>query len=104
MEHFQLSGHSDEAQKIRVELDRFTKVEQDIHLKPIENIWSAVISRHAEAIHQGTHLLTGAISFYYFYLAVINQLHNHSLNSNFFSFTTLIDSSMISMNKLNKFD
>lgn len=46
---FQLSGHSDEPQKVRLEIDRFNSVE-NIEADSIQNIYRAVVERHSNSI------------------------------------------------------
>jgi len=46
---FQLSGHSDEPIKIRLELDRF-KSQEDVCPEKIRNIYQSVITKHAASI------------------------------------------------------
>jgi 1,5-anhydro-D-fructose reductase (1,5-anhydro-D-mannitol-forming) len=50
---FQLSGHPDEPVKLRLELDDFKRVET-IKLDTVQNIYQAVISRHAQSIQENT--------------------------------------------------
>lgn len=50
---FQLSGHPDEPQKIRLEVEHFDKKQDNIERiqpGPIQNIYAAVIVRHADSI------------------------------------------------------
>ncbi len=46
---FQLSGHKDEPIKIRLELDRF-KSQEDVRPEKIQNIYQAVIIKHAASV------------------------------------------------------
>jgi glucose-fructose oxidoreductase len=52
---FQLSGHSDEPVKIRLELEAGGAVE-DIRIPQVENIYQRIILDHAEAIRSGRRL------------------------------------------------
>ena len=47
---FQLSGHPDEPHKLRIDIDHFNSQELNIQPGPIENIYAAVIVRHADSI------------------------------------------------------
>jgi 1,5-anhydro-D-fructose reductase (1,5-anhydro-D-mannitol-forming) len=46
---FQLSGYSDEPVAVRLELDRFRRVER-VRVRPIRNIYQSLIQAHAESI------------------------------------------------------
>ena len=52
---FQLSGHRGEPVEVRLELDDFRRMEK-IRIDTVQNIYQAVIGRHAESIINGTPL------------------------------------------------
>ena len=52
---FQMSGHSDEPYKVRLELDDFQKATQ-VEPAEIRNIYAAVVLRHADAVRSGKRL------------------------------------------------
>ncbi len=52
---FQLSGHPGEPVELRLELDNFRRTEK-IRIDEVQNIYQAVIGRHAESILDGTPL------------------------------------------------
>ncbi len=50
---FQLSGHDDEPIKLRLELDKFERQEQVKPDGPVQNIYQALVSNHAQSILSG---------------------------------------------------
>ena len=55
---FQLSGHPGEPVEVRLELDDFRRTEK-IRIDPVQNIYQAVIAKHAESIVNDTPLDAG---------------------------------------------
>jgi len=55
---FQLSGHAGEPVEVRLELDDFSRTEK-IRIDPVQNIYQAVIAKHAQSIINGAPLDAG---------------------------------------------